>query len=750
MYWVNTASGLSTDTDPNSVARVSAYLAGGAGSGPDNRQKIAEYTAKLAELQGLIDRQAPAGSGSGSAPSPGSGSGSADPNSPLNQLLRLRDGLINSILQLGGSVPSPGSNIVGTTASFGTNFTGTPIPFRAGSRTRLPEDPDPGDVLQAPLPVQAARGPITTLLDLVDRDQQENDLFPISTDVTWFARDVDRRLLPFTSIVQEVALRGPAAFAQRFTFDLGSIVVGDLLLGTALQIRLDHWLDEQTRNIYAAKLMSYSTPSSAWEYANGLGSLIVQSAELELDGVTVETLDGDFIHVYTALFNNYGAQAGLAYDHVGLMSIRRLVDPARRPTTFPVENGMLTCPLPFFFMRAALKEALPMTAIREGHVKINITLRPFQECVRIMSGKRSACDTTPLNTSFQFTFPTCTWTYDSYQNSGSWNVPPPFSFSYTAPDGVSYNWSFDGTRGEWANQLTLPSNLHIASRYTWNPTGSSWQPTPPPFNIAFFDPVLARKIYYWDGAAGWRINPTTGVRDIPSYTAQYGNPTRNSVIGDWSVAPPALKSVTLLTYGAVVEGELRSRMLRNPFELLHRELQTFYFQEPMKYSVGAKENIVKIQLPLEANHPIEEIIWFVRRKAVQNNNEWTNYSSVVESEWTPGFPVDPLLDSAAIQVNGTVLCEADEQFFRQNIASAHKGGFTAYSRFIYGYSFSKHPGEHQPSGSINASRVNTLRLTLNVKPPLGVEDSSWEVKVFCLALNWMRFENGLANAVFED
>ena len=891
LYWVNTASGSTSDTDPNSVSRVSAFLAGGSGS--SNAAKIAEYNAKLVQLQAIIDKliaslnSAPgsrhgsgsgsrhgsgsgpgsgsvkpavsmwvmgaqydigdlvidfsdkntyiciapsnttegpgltptewqlysspplgipsfpqwstgasytvntavldatdnniylsilannsstppslsrsywrpywelyitpiSGSGSGSVPVPSPGSGSVGPATPLSKLLLLKQNLINAILRLGGSVTQPGSNVVGTTSSFGTRMSGTPIPFRGGSRTHTPPEPDPGDVLQAPLPPQGARGTITTLLDLVDRDQQENDLFPISTGVTWFARDVDRRLLPFTSTVQEVALRGPAAFAQRFTFDLGSIVVGDLLLGTALQIRLDHWLDEQTRNIYAAKRMFYSNPSSAWEYANGLGAIIIQSAELEIDGVTVETIDGDFINVYNTLFNNYGAQLGVAYDHIGLMSMTRLMNPARLPATYPVENGLLTCPLPFFFGRAGLKEALPMTAIREGHVKINITLRPFQECVRIMSGKRSSCDATPLNTEFEFAFPTCTWTFDSYQNSGNWDVPPPFSFSYTAANGISYNWSYNGRKGVWANQLALPANLHISSSYTWNPAPASWQPAPPPFNIAFFDPVLSRKIYYWDGAAGWRTNPTTGVKDIPSYTANYGSYLWKSVIGDWSVAPPPFKSVTLLSYGAVVEGELRSRMLRNPFEILHRELQTFYFQEPMKYSVGAKENIVKIQLPLEANHPIEEIIWFVRRKAVQNNNEWTNYSSVVESEFNAHFPVDPLLDSAAIQINGTVLCEADEQFFRQSISAAHKGGFASYSRFIYGYSFAKHPGEHQPSGSINASRVNSLRLTLNVKPPAGLEDSSWEVKVFCIALNWMRFENGLANAVFED
>lgn len=48
-----------------------------------------------------------------------------------------------------------------------------------------------------------ANGPITTLLDLVNRDQQENDLFPLRTEITWFARDTERRLLPFTPTVKK-------------------------------------------------------------------------------------------------------------------------------------------------------------------------------------------------------------------------------------------------------------------------------------------------------------------------------------------------------------------------------------------------------------------------------------------------------------------------------------------------------------------------------------------------------------------
>jgi len=188
-------------------------------------------------------------------------------------------------------------------------------------------------------------------------------------------------------------------------------------------------------------------------------------------------------------------------------------------------------------------------------------------------------------------------------------------------------------------------------------------------------------------------------------------------------------------------------MLHTPFEILHREVQTFYFDEPLKYAIGKKTDAVRIQLPLEANHPIEEIIWFVRLKDVRNNNAWTNYTSVLDSTWSEKAARQPLLENAIIQANGTTICDADEQYYRQLIASAHRGGRAAYANFIYGYPFARTPGEHQPSGSFNASRVNSLRLVLDVKPPPGL---SWEVKVFCIALNWLRFENGLANPMFED
>ncbi len=212
--------------------------------------------------------------------------------------------------------------------------------------------------------------------------------------------------------------------------------------------------------------------------------------------------------------------------------------------------------------------------------------------------------------------------------------------------------------------------------------------------------------------------------------------------------------VRLITYGALLQGAVRTAMIRSPFEIMHREVQTFSFTEPLKYVIvkTTPENTIRVQLPLEANHPLEEIVWFIRRKEVANNNEWVNYSSVMEREYNTTFkPRQSLLTYAKIQANGIDVVEAEEQYFRQQIAFAHRGGITSYQNFVYGYSFSRRPGDvHQPSGTLNASRLQNLRLILDVKPPGGSLDAAWEVKVFCLGINWLRFQNGIANKMFTD
>lgn len=215
---------------------------------------------------------------------------------------------------------------------------------------------------------------------------------------------------------------------------------------------------------------------------------------------------------------------------------------------------------------------------------------------------------------------------------------------------------------------------------------------------------------------------------------------------------PQFKGIQLITHAAHTDTSIRQKILRKPFENLIRCVATFDFAEPLKYLINkTSSDTIQIQLPLEVNNPIEEIIWFVRRKATANNNEWTNYSATMSAELDPVYnPRRPLLHSASIQFNGVDIIKADENWFRRHISLKHPGGTSAYENYIYGYSFSQNPGAFQPSGTANASRLQSVRLTLGITPPTGAYELDWEVKVFVIGLQWLRFQEGLTNLMYMD
>jgi hypothetical protein len=435
--------------------------------------------------------------------------------------------------------------------------------------------------------------------------------------------------------IQEFPYRGTAEWGNKFTFDLGTVGAGDMLLSVLVQVKLTHWLPESILLGLRQGTLIYEDPAKAFVWANSLGSTLIAKAELEVGDQVLETVDGDFATVVSELFPSINTQLGIATDAFGRYPIATGV----QTLDFPCgPRGYITCILPFFFQRVKRKEALPLLSIREGTVRINITFRPFHELVaKQPPGQRAHCEDTPLGQTFVFRNPTTEETY-----------------SYTVP-----------------------------------------------------------------------------------------------------LQPPQPQDVRLVTYTGVLTGGLRQAYIRQPHEMLYRNTQTFRFTEPLKYKVAKPSSeTVLIQLPLEANGPIEEILWFLRRKGAVLQNEWINFSAVLASEVDPLYnPLQGFLKHATLQVNGQNLVSASADYFRSCAAEKHKGGIVAYQNYIYGYSFARFPGEHQPSGSINASRANSLRLTLEVTQvasPGAMDPDDWEVVVFCMGLNWLRFENGLVNRLYAD
>lgn len=488
-------------------------------------------------------------------------------------------------------------------------------------------------------------GERTTVIDIADRDEMDDDLFPLQATQSWFTRDAERRLLPFSTNIQEFVYKGTAEFGGRLVFELGSVNACDLLWSVMLQVRLGHWLAPEVLHHLRDGSWQYEDPDTAWSYANSLGTALVARADFMLDDQILETVDGDFANVWSRLWPDVNLQFGTGADAYGRQSIPNLVTLPDRLDTFPqtgifpTTNGTILCILPFSFQRIRLRNGFPLAAVKEGTLRVAITLRPFRECVRRLNGYRDTCDQTPLGLPFRF--------------------------------------------------LDIPNNTVVTAEAS-------------------------------------------------------------------TVVPP-FEDVRLVTYGALLDGKLLKAIRGAPFDRMYRDVATFRFDEPKKYVVntsGALGGTVTLSLPLELNNPCEEILWVIRRKGVSLNNEWTNYSSLLEVEYNPNNPeFTPflgMLERAALQINGETIVEERGSFFRNEIAKAHRGGIVGWSQFIYGYAFAQEPGRVDPKGWFNASRASDVRLRVEVRPPKGAEDLEFEVLVWGITMNWVRFENGVANRVFSS
>lgn len=224
---------------------------------------------------------------------------------------------------------------------------------------------------------------------------------------------------------------------------------------------------------------------------------------------------------------------------------------------------------------------------------------------------------------------------------------------------------------------------------------------------------------------------------------------------------PGFDDVTVLVGVVHTEEPLRSSFTKLPMELLYEPVKYMKFTLPNAI-VQASATPITVNFPLtDFNGPIREICFFIRRTGVWQFNEWTNYGSLLENDFFPTFNTvlgiiqkqQPVLVSARLKVGNATWRDEAEQWWRSDYASEHRGGVRMYKGMVYGFDFGWDTEELQPSGTVNASRA-PLRLDLTMLSPLPVVNTTyipgWDVHVFGISYNWMRFVNGMAGPLFKD
>lgn len=189
-----------------------------------------------------------------------------------------------------------------------------------------------------------------------------------------------------------------------------------------------------------------------------------------------------------------------------------------------------------------------------------------------------------------------------------------------------------------------------------------------------------------------------------------------------------------------LDKEERRHFVSNTHEYLIEQIQ--YTAQP--YSIP--KNNTKASIPLEFNHPIREIVWVLSRQINQQVNEWFNYSSRSSDE--PGNTTD-LLNTAFLQLDGKDrFAERDAGYFRL-VQSWQHHTVGLYNDYIYLYCFALRPEDTQPSGSMNASRIDSIVLQLTLNQNISANDrGDIDCMVYAVNHNVLRIAEGFGGLVF--
>lgn len=200
----------------------------------------------------------------------------------------------------------------------------------------------------------------------------------------------------------------------------------------------------------------------------------------------------------------------------------------------------------------------------------------------------------------------------------------------------------------------------------------------------------------------------------------------------------------------------RRRFVSSTLEYLIEQVQ---YTPPLAIPLGSKN----VSLPLSFNHPIKEFIWVLQRNVSQCRHEYFNWSSLgfYEIEKAaefglsePGARTD-LMTTAKIQLDGQDRFNARDPVYFRLVQPYQRHTAIPSDRYIYVYSISLKPEESQPSGTLNASRIDNLILQLGLSTgdceTGGGSGSYGDMTAFVYATNYnvLRVINGYAGLLFS-
>jgi hypothetical protein len=203
-----------------------------------------------------------------------------------------------------------------------------------------------------------------------------------------------------------------------------------------------------------------------------------------------------------------------------------------------------------------------------------------------------------------------------------------------------------------------------------------------------------------------------------------------------------------------LDSEERRRFVSSAHEYLIEQIQ---YTTTLAISSGA----TSASLPIEFNHPLKELFWFIQREDMKRYHEFFNYSSLGIFE--QGTRRDILQDTV-LQLDGFDRFQLRDAGYFRLIQPWQYHKIIPNNFYTYSYSFALDPESVQPCGSLNASRMDSIVLQVNLVPAvvtqitaLNLLDSSgnsrqcpstFYARVYAINYNVLRIVDGFGGVLF--
>ena len=200
-----------------------------------------------------------------------------------------------------------------------------------------------------------------------------------------------------------------------------------------------------------------------------------------------------------------------------------------------------------------------------------------------------------------------------------------------------------------------------------------------------------------------------------------------------------LENVSLWVDYIFLDTDERRRFAQLSHEYLIEQLQ---FTGTDTVTATLDPNGMK-SIRLNFNHPVKELIWVIRNSVTSiANTYWNNFSDRADNDYV--VAENPVL-KAKIQLNGNDrFAERNGDYF--SLVQPYQHHDNTPNKFNQGinvYSFAIKPEEHQPSGTLNMSRIDTAVLSV-------ASSITGSIYVFAVNYNVLRILSGMGGLAYSN